>query len=386
MITKFGKRFLTNYLAGNVGFDKKDLAIGIDRKEALVTAASATAGTVTYTANNSFSAGDRVSVYGLSTNAFNLTNVVVASANTTQFTVTNAATGTAVSGSTSGRAYKIATDEDTRLGFEFYRLPVDFGSIDIQTNDTGSSILARDGVTTIPAYSSIYYAVYKATLPQDIAGVISEIGLYPGTRTSINNFDSKFITSFENNLNWSDGTFNPNIAYNSTSPSFVSKIGESMVQVNVSSSSVKEYKALLSTLDMSGYSVNDTLAIAYKKADSNVTKIRVKLYSSDTAYYYADFTPLSGTGDKIQSISMETVFNNTPVGITPDPSSITQVGVEVTAGAGGATIVYFDGIRINDEDTFDPTFGLISRSVLASPLQKVSGRQVDIEYKINLGF
>jgi hypothetical protein len=314
VITKFGKRFLTNYLAGNVGFDKKDLAIGI--------------------------------------------------------------------GSTAANA----DGNDTRLEFEFYRLPVDFGSIDIQTNDSGVSILARDGVTTIPPNSSIYYAVYKATLPQDIAGVISEIGLYPGSRTSINDFDSKFITSFENNLNWSDGTFNPNIAYNSTSPSFISKIGESMVQVDVSANSVKEYKALLSTLDMSGYSVNDTLTIAYKKADSNVTKIRVKLYSSDTAYYYADFTPLSGTGDKIQSISMETVFSNTPVGITPDPSSITQIGVEVTAGAGGATIVYFDGIRINDEDTFDPTFGLISRSVLASPLQKVSGRQVDIEYKIKLGF
>ena len=29
MITKFGKRFLTNYLAGNVSFDNKDLALGI---------------------------------------------------------------------------------------------------------------------------------------------------------------------------------------------------------------------------------------------------------------------------------------------------------------------------------------------------------------------
>lgn len=314
MITKFGKRFITNYLAGNVSFDKKDIALGI--------------------------------------------------------------------GSTAANA----NGNDTRLEFEFYRLPATFGSIDIQTNDSGSPILARDGVTTIPANSSIYYVVYKATIPQDVAGVISEIGLYPGTRTSINNFDSKFITSFENNLNWSDGTFNPAIAYNSTSPAFLSKIGESMVQVDVLANSSKEYYASLSTLDMSGYSVNDTLTIAYKKADANVTKIRVKLYSSDTAYYYADFTPLSGTGDKIQSISMATVFGNTPVGITPDPSSITKVGVEVTAGAGGATTVYFDGIRINDEDTFDPTFGLISRSVLGSPLQKVSGRQVDIEYKIKLGF
>jgi hypothetical protein len=29
MITKFGKRFLTNYLAGNVTFGNKDIALGI---------------------------------------------------------------------------------------------------------------------------------------------------------------------------------------------------------------------------------------------------------------------------------------------------------------------------------------------------------------------
>ncbi len=29
MITKFGKRFLTNYLAGNISFSEKELAFGI---------------------------------------------------------------------------------------------------------------------------------------------------------------------------------------------------------------------------------------------------------------------------------------------------------------------------------------------------------------------
>ena len=58
-ITKFGKRFLTSYLAGNVSFGNKDIAIGI--------------------------------------------------------------------GSTA------SADTDTRLGFEFYRVPVSFGSVDIVT-------------------------------------------------------------------------------------------------------------------------------------------------------------------------------------------------------------------------------------------------------------
>lgn len=312
MITKFGKRFLTDYIAGNSTFKTKDIALGI--------------------------------------------------------------------GSTA------ATQNDTRLEFEFYRLPATLGSIDIQTNDTASPILARDGVTSIPAYSSIYYAIYRTTIPQDISGVVTEIGLYPGERKSINSYDSKFVTSFENNYTWLDSLGNsPQLKANNTTDPFLSKIGEHMVQFDVNTSTSKEYTNSIINLDLSGYSVNDSLSIAYKKRDANVTKIRIKFYSSDTQYYYADFTPISGTGDKIQSVSMSTVFGNTSV-VAPDATSITKVGLEVTAGSGGATTVYFDGIRINDEDTFDPAYGLISRKVLSTPLEKPSGRPVDIEYKLQLGF
>ena len=74
-------------------------ATSVDQR-ATVTAASASAGTVTYTAANSFVAGQIVSIVGLSTTAFNLSNVIIATASSTQFTVTNAATGSAVTGAT----------------------------------------------------------------------------------------------------------------------------------------------------------------------------------------------------------------------------------------------------------------------------------------------
>ena len=304
MITKFGKRFLTSYIAGASDFNSKDLAIGI------------------------------------------------------------------------GNTAADANGNDTKLEFEFYRLPVTLGSFDIsQTGVDG-------GGNPIFAYT----AIYKATVPQDVSGVISEVGLYPGVRSSNNSYDSKFITSFENNINWLDSSNNnPVLRSNSTSPAFTAKIGESMVQFDVNQSTSKEYKNSIVNLDLSGYSVNDSLSIAYKKNDNNVTAIRVKLYSSETQYYYADFTPSSGTGDKIQSISMSSVFSNIST-TAPDPTNITKIGVQVTAGSGGPTTVYFDGLRINDEDTFDPQYGLISRSVLTTPLQKPSGRPVDIEYKLQLEF
>jgi len=299
MITKFGKRFFTNYIAGNVTFLTKDIALGI------------------------------------------------------------------------GSTTPDTSGNDTRLDFEFYRLPATLGSMDIQPNGSGGFN---------------YYAVYKATIPQDISGVVSEIGLYPGTRASINNYDSKFITSFENNVNWFDSSNNnPQLKANSTTEPFLSKIGESMVQFDVLTSTSKEYQNSIVSLDLSGYSVNDSLTLAYKKKDNNVTNIRIKLYSSDTQYYYVDFTPTSGTGDKIQEVSMGTLFGNTST-VVPDATSIIKIGVEVTAGSGGPTTVYFDGLRVNDEDTFDPIFGLIARSLLTTPLQKPSGRPVDIEYRLKLEF
>jgi hypothetical protein len=83
----------------------------IEGLTAVVTAASSNGTTVTYTANNRFSAGQVVSITGLSTSAFNLANVSIASATTTQFTVTNAATGTAVTGATGSAVVNVDTKE-----------------------------------------------------------------------------------------------------------------------------------------------------------------------------------------------------------------------------------------------------------------------------------
>ena len=361
MITKFGKRFLTSHLAGLVDFTAKDIALGIgsttpneygndtrlnfefyrlpatlssvDIRSADITSASGNGSVATYVAQNNFSPGQTVKITGVSPSGYNVSSGIVTSASSTQFSVANSTTTTYVSG----------------------------------------------------GYASSYSAIYSATIPQDISGVISEIGLYPGSRKSANNFDSQFITSFNNNLNWTDGAYNPQITYNSGS--FQSKIGDNMIGITALANSSKEYTNSESYYDISGYSVNDSIAIAYKKADSNTSKIRVKFYSSDTSYCWVDFTPESGTGDKISSLTLNNLFANTTA-TPPDLTSIIKIGLEVTAVSGGATTVYFDAIRINDEDSFDPYFGLISRAVLVGQdiLTKASGRQVDIEYKLALEF
>ena len=291
VITKFGKRFIANFIAGNIEDASKDIAIGIDTTA--------------------------------------------------------------------------ATDEDTRLGFEFYRLPVTLGSTDIQT---------VSGTTT-------YKVVYKTTIPQDIAGQINEIGLYPSTRTSINNFDSRFLADFADRLDWqlSSGA-NPD--YDITAQR--AKVGDSLLTFVSNSTAAQEYFHTTS-LDLSGYSVNDSIRLAYYKNNANLQSIILKLYSSNSDYYTTTITPASGTGYKITSdILLSTVFG-TPTG-TPDKTNINKIGITITPTSTNTTSVGMDGLRINDEDTFDPIFGLISRSVLGSTLSKSAGRAVDVEYKLDLDF
>lgn len=280
VITKFGKRYLTNFVAGNIGNLGKDLAFGID--------------------------------------------------STT------------------------ATENDTRLGFEFYRLPVQFGSTDIQT---------VDGTTT-------YSVVYKTTIPQDVAGVISEVGLYPSTRTTINNYDSKFLADFDNVIDWTDSLGN---TANLTLAN--SKVGDSLATMGADMYSYN------TTLDISGYSANDTATIAFYKNDAYLSGLTLYFETSTGNGYSLDFAVPSGTGYKIVEASIGDIIS---YGI-PDKTSITKLKLDI-AETGGATSVGFDGIRINDEDTFDPAFGIISRSVLSTVLTKQAGRQVDVEYRLELGF
>jgi hypothetical protein len=271
MITKFGKRFFTNQIAGNISNLNKDIAIGID--------------------------------------------------------------------------YATATENDTRLGFEFYRLPVLFGTTDIQT---------AEGVTT-------YSVIFKTTIPQDVEGHINEIGLYPSTRSSINNFDSKFITDFENYTDWTDID-----GFKADYLTGTQRIGNNILLMQSASTLSNEYIQNTVNLDISGYSVNDTLRLAYYKQDENLESITIRFYSSDTEYFEKVITPASGIGNKLtEDILMSDVFNGATV-TAPDKSSIIKIGITITPTDSQTTSVGFDGLRVNDEDTFDPMFGLIGRSIVTT--------------------
>ena len=284
MITKFGKRFLANFIAGNSSFSSKEMALGI-------------------------------------------------------------ATGT---------EYALA-NTNSRLGFEFYRVPIRQGGIDI---DSTSSPTA-------------YTVIFSATLPTNIAGKINEIGIYSGESYSRNLYQSKFISNFELPYEWS-----PEPALDQTNY----RVGDSSLIFTSNGASLKEYTYQLGNLDLSGYNPSDTICFSYKANDANLASLKVRLYSSDSDYLEFTFTGHS-VGYNIKSLLMSAGVSTG----TFNSQSVTKLGIIVTPTS-TQTSVSMDGLRINDEDSFDPEYGLIARSLLDSTMVKVIGRESAIEFKLDLSF
>lgn len=293
MITKFGKRFITSYLANGLSFNKKDLAIGI--------------------------------------------------------------------GSTA------ATVNDTDLNFEFYRSGVFLGSTDIQTNPS-------TGQTT-------YAVVYKTTLPTDVEGVISEIGLFPTTTLSNTDYSSRYISSFEDPTMWTDANGDQPTTVNSPTP----QIGSSYFSITAQANQ-RNYYQISTSFDMSGYGVNDTISIAFNQTDLHLDYVYVRFYSSSTAYKEIRFAGTASIGNKILTTSISNLLNSTYSSTDAvDFSSITTIEVGIKAKNSNSEAL-LDGLKINDDNTYNSQYGLISRSVLTTPIVKQLGVEMDIEYKINLGF
>jgi len=293
LITKFGKRYLTQYLAGQSNTNLKDIALGV--------------------------------------------------------------------GSTP------ATVNDTQLGFEFYKSPVSMNSIDIQTSPL-------TGLST-------YGVVYKTTLPVDVAGIINEVGLFPSVSLGSTDYASNSISTFEDNQSWQDSL---GVSPTSVTTPFP-KIGTSYLPIAASASQSKEYFYNF-TLDISGYSAVDSLTLAYYQSDTNLDYVFVRTYDSNNNYYEIRF-PGSGTvGYKINSLTLNNLYSSGFGSGTPDQTAIVKISVGVKAKSSGATTALFDGLRINDEDSFRTDYGMISRSVLTTPITKSLGKQMVIEYRLGINF
>jgi hypothetical protein len=242
-----------------------------------------------------------------------------------------------------------ATVNDVTLGFEIDRVAVNLKNADYTTD----------------------VVLFKGTIEQDASFSIYEAGLWSTAANSLSGeFASRLITTFDTDLeDWT------NVTVDTT----VNRTGPDAVKVNAAISSTTQTR-LDVDMDLSGYSANDTFLLAFSKPNNNISTI--KLIFEDI---------ISGG-----SISLTKTVSSLPTGYnvlafrkgdfttsgTISWDSISRMGFDVTAG-GTAGYVILDGLRVEDLDTPNQEFVLVSHTILSSPLVKSNTAPMDVEYALD---
>ena len=143
---------------------------------ATVTAASAAGGVVTYTASNAYTVGQTVTITGLSTSAFNLQGVAIATRSPTQFTVNNAATGTAVTGAT-GSATIIVDSKELLIQMK----ALEAATANLSLGKVVSEGLYQQGLIQTTAASAL--ATYNSTVATGTASINALLAQLGGINT-----------------------------------------------------------------------------------------------------------------------------------------------------------------------------------------------------------
>lgn len=217
--------------------------------------------------------------------------------------------------------------------------------------------------------------VFKASLPEDFDATLHEVGLYSMESNSASgDFGSRLITSFDSETEaWTQGA--GDATYSTTN----TRIGVDSVSATPAANGSVTVALSDTYHDLSGYSAADQFSFAFFCGNTNTSSIRYR-FKTDTTNYYDITVTTANAGFNVAKINKGTA---TPTG-SPEWGAITSLEVTVSSKASGASQVNLEGIRIEDRDTISPEYVLVSRVVLATPFDKVSGRIQEIEFPLGV--
>lgn len=210
--------------------------------------------------------------------------------------------------------------------------------------------------------------IFKATIPQEFAGTIYEVGLWSTSSDSrAGSYTSEVLTSFDSETElWTGGSY----------ATANNRVGIDSLRLAPSASTSANATMSELEMDLSGYSGVDQFSIAYNSGGTTPTSITVDFKNDSSNYYRWSVTP--GAGYQFVTVNKSTL---TATG-SPNWGAISTIEVTVNAAAGGAAQIDFDAIRINDTDTLNPDYALVAREVLPTPYVKTEGEVQDIEFSV----
>jgi len=248
---------------------------------------------------------------------------------------------------------------DIELNFETMRIPVSLKTYKSATSNNPDLIIVR------------------GTLPESIYANIYEIGLYPDSKiTDVANRNDRIITAFSDLSNWvasindqSQNILNQGTVYlTGYSPQ-----GEASPRIggfSVDLAQNTKYENNTFAFSLLGYSSLDTLKIlAYNTVAGVLT---ITLVDTDNNSFVFTYTLEDNSGYQILSAPFpsDVLFNSTieTVRITTDnTASVTIDAIKTSSTA-----------ELTSEDY------LISKSVLSTPIAKIYGTPLDVEYYVQI--
>lgn len=234
---------------------------------------------------------------------------------------------------------------DNKLQFEFHRL-----SVEVRAADTNSSSI-----------------IIKSSVPQNLVGVVHELGLYPFAQPGGTNAPGHLILDF-----------NPNyIELMGGSLSTNTRVGGASYRVSSAAGTTTTVTAPHIRSDFSGYGDQDTFTLAGFTNDVNAVSLRTRMKVDDANYF--EYT--ASVAPRVEYQTMDWQKSQFVATGSPTWENVASVDFALTAAAGGASSMDLDGFRINDTDIY-PDFALVSRATLTTPIEKMQGESMDIEYKI----
>lgn len=237
---------------------------------------------------------------------------------------------------------------------------------DVADTKLGFEVARANVMVTSPDYLA-QKIVFKATLPQEAAFAVWEIGSLTGAAQDTT---GQAIMSFDSlSEPWSNVSFVAD----------TNRIGGDEARVSAALSATTTASLTELAMDFSQYLDNDKFSLAYEPGNANTASVKVRFLSSAGNYFEYTITNPSA-GYKVETWNKSAM---TKTG-TPAWDAITSMEVSVTAKAAGATTVDFDGLRIDSIPDSAMDNILVSRTVLASPVVKLAATQMDIEYVLDV--
>ena len=240
-----------------------------------------------------------------------------------------------------------ATINDTRLQFEFARVPVLITAYDFASDEI----------------------VFKGTLSEEVDGEIREVAVWTAeTNGAAGSQESKILTSFDSaDETWDVATFETTIA----------RIGPDSLKHTPAAGATSASVLTGINLDLGDYSSQDMFVLAYNVDNANTASIKIRLRTDSSNYYeFTINTPTTG-----YKFAQFTKGSATVVGV-PSWTDINEIEVRTTATGGGSASVEYDGLRVEDVDSVAPEYGLVARIVPVTPITKTEGIIQDIEFAI----